>query len=180
MAPPSGHFCGLIVHQHTVHRALIGFAEGLSVLSPSHLLFPLTSVLGCPIARKRRLEEAEAEQEQETDRPASKRKSHPLKLALDEGFSADSDGSSEAEGEGDKDGENGRGEEGEKVEDMTEDLEQEPHTNGQEEGTRKEEDEEKEDDKSYLKDKTSAADEGKRVVFDVFIICLFILHGRCL
>ncbi|KAM9343891.1 LOW QUALITY PROTEIN: myelin transcription factor 1 [Pholidichthys leucotaenia] len=62
------------------------------------------SILGCPIARKRRLEEAEAEQEQEAERPASKRKSHPLKLALDEGFSAESDASSEAEGEGDKDG----------------------------------------------------------------------------
>uniref|UniRef100_A0A665UWT1 Myelin transcription factor 1b n=1 Tax=Echeneis naucrates TaxID=173247 RepID=A0A665UWT1_ECHNA len=65
------------------------------------------SVLGCPIARKRRLEEAEAEQEQgqETERPASKRKSHPLKLALDEGFSAESDASSETEGEIEKDGE---------------------------------------------------------------------------
>uniref|UniRef100_A0A4W6BXP8 Myelin transcription factor 1 n=1 Tax=Lates calcarifer TaxID=8187 RepID=A0A4W6BXP8_LATCA len=64
-------------------------------------------VLGCPIARKRRLEEAEAEQDQEqdTERPASKRKSHPLKLALDEGFSAESDASSEADGEGEKDGE---------------------------------------------------------------------------
>nr|XP_043870948.1 myelin transcription factor 1-like isoform X6 [Solea senegalensis] len=63
------------------------------------------SILGCPIARKRRLEEAEAEQEQEQERPASKRKSHPLKLALDEGFSAESDASSEADGEGEKDGE---------------------------------------------------------------------------
>nr|XP_020472907.1 myelin transcription factor 1 isoform X4 [Monopterus albus]XP_020472908.1 myelin transcription factor 1 isoform X4 [Monopterus albus]XP_020472909.1 myelin transcription factor 1 isoform X4 [Monopterus albus] len=61
------------------------------------------SVLGCPIARKRRLEEAEAEQE--TERPASKRKSHPLKLALDEGFSTESDASSEAEGDGEKDAE---------------------------------------------------------------------------
>uniref|UniRef100_A0A8D3DNL8 Myelin transcription factor 1b n=1 Tax=Scophthalmus maximus TaxID=52904 RepID=A0A8D3DNL8_SCOMX len=73
----------------------------------SHLLFSSVSILGCPIARKRRLEEAEAEQEQEeTERPASKRKSHPLKLTLDEGFSAESDASSEAEGEGEKDGEN--------------------------------------------------------------------------
>ncbi|XP_077368116.1 myelin transcription factor 1-like isoform X3 [Festucalex cinctus] len=65
------------------------------------------SILGCPIARKRRVEETEAEQEPETERPASKRKSHPLKLALDEGFSAESDASSEAEGDGERDGENG-------------------------------------------------------------------------
>ncbi|XP_028307679.1 myelin transcription factor 1 isoform X4 [Gouania willdenowi] len=57
------------------------------------------SIFGCPVARKRRLDEAEAEQESE--RPASKRKSHPLKLALDEGFSADSDVSSEADEEKD-------------------------------------------------------------------------------
>ncbi|XP_034027977.1 myelin transcription factor 1 isoform X3 [Thalassophryne amazonica] len=62
------------------------------------------SILGCPIAKKRRLEEAEAEQEHETERAASKRKSHPLKLALDEGFSTESDASSEADGELEKDG----------------------------------------------------------------------------
>ncbi|KAM4570858.1 myelin transcription factor 1 isoform 1-T1 [Fundulus diaphanus] len=62
------------------------------------------SLLACPIARKRRLEEAEQEQEQEAGRPASKRKSHPLKLALDEGFSAESDASSEAEDEAERDG----------------------------------------------------------------------------
>uniref|UniRef100_A0A667X8R0 Myelin transcription factor 1b n=1 Tax=Myripristis murdjan TaxID=586833 RepID=A0A667X8R0_9TELE len=77
----------------------------------SSLSFSCFSVLGCPIARKRRLEEAEVEQEQEqeqeTEQPASKRKSHPLKLALDEGFSADSDASSEAEGEGEKEAEKG-------------------------------------------------------------------------
>lgn len=67
------------------------------------LLFSSISVLGCPVARKRRLEETETDQEQE--RPASKRKSYPLKLALDEGFSAESDASSEAEGEVEKDGE---------------------------------------------------------------------------
>ncbi|XP_076132992.1 myelin transcription factor 1 [Alosa pseudoharengus] len=49
------------------------------------------SALSCPLARKRRLQEAELEQEQ----PASKRKSHPLKMAMDEGYSADSDGSGE-------------------------------------------------------------------------------------
>uniref|UniRef100_A0A3P8UX33 Myelin transcription factor 1 n=1 Tax=Cynoglossus semilaevis TaxID=244447 RepID=A0A3P8UX33_CYNSE len=43
--------------------------------------------------------------DQEQERPASKRKSYPLKLALDEGFSAESDASSEAEGEVEKDGE---------------------------------------------------------------------------
>ncbi|KAM4738249.1 myelin transcription factor 1 isoform 2-T2 [Anableps anableps] len=66
------------------------------------------SLLACPIARKRRLEEAEQEQEQEQEqeagKPASKRKSHPLKLALDEGFSAESDASSEAGDEAEKDG----------------------------------------------------------------------------
>ncbi|KAL0158562.1 hypothetical protein M9458_046638, partial [Cirrhinus mrigala] len=36
-----------------------------------------------------RLQEAESEQ------PASKRKSHPLKLAMDEGFNAESEGSGE-------------------------------------------------------------------------------------
>ncbi|XP_062398066.1 myelin transcription factor 1-like protein [Sardina pilchardus] len=49
------------------------------------------SALSCPLARKRRLQEAELEHEE----PASKRKSHPLKLAMDEGYSADSDGSGE-------------------------------------------------------------------------------------
>uniref|UniRef100_A0A8C6NVM6 Myelin transcription factor 1 n=1 Tax=Nothobranchius furzeri TaxID=105023 RepID=A0A8C6NVM6_NOTFU len=79
------------------------------------LLLCFFSILGCPVARKRRLEEAEAEQgqETETERPASKRKSHPLKLALDEGFSADSDASSEAEGDAEKDG--GREEETKKA-----------------------------------------------------------------
>ncbi|KAF7658162.1 hypothetical protein LDENG_00016970 [Lucifuga dentata] len=87
------------------------------------------SVLGCPIARKRRLEEAEVEQEQEqeqeTERPASKRKSHPLKLALDEGFSAESDASSEAEGEGEKDGEKGGEEDAKKEEEDKEEEERE-------------------------------------------------------
>ncbi len=47
------------------------------------------SALSCPLARKRRLQEAESEQ------PASKRKSHPLKLAMDEGFNVESEGSGE-------------------------------------------------------------------------------------
>lgn len=41
------------------------------------------------MARKRRLQEAESEQ------PVSKRKSHPLKLTMDEGFNAESDCSGE-------------------------------------------------------------------------------------
>ncbi|XP_056588985.1 myelin transcription factor 1 isoform X4 [Triplophysa dalaica] len=47
------------------------------------------SALSCPLARKRRLQEAESEQ------PVSKRKSHPLKLEMDEGFNAESDCSGE-------------------------------------------------------------------------------------
>ncbi|KTF90992.1 hypothetical protein cypCar_00017295 [Cyprinus carpio] len=47
------------------------------------------SALSCPLARKRRLQEAESEQ------TASKRKSHPLKLAMDEGFNAESEESGE-------------------------------------------------------------------------------------
>uniref|UniRef100_A0A4W6BXW4 Myelin transcription factor 1 n=1 Tax=Lates calcarifer TaxID=8187 RepID=A0A4W6BXW4_LATCA len=82
------------------------------------------------------------DQEQDTERPASKRKSHPLKLALDEGFSAESDASSEADGEGEKDGEKaGETKEEEEQEEengeddreeMTEDLMQNGQTNGQE------------------------------------------------
>ncbi|XP_029994563.1 myelin transcription factor 1 isoform X2 [Sphaeramia orbicularis] len=125
------------------------------------------SVLGCPIARKRRLEEAEAEQEQEqeTERPASKRKSHPLKLALDEGFSAESDASSEAEGEGEKDGEKGAeskereaAEEREEEEEVVEDVIQNGQTNGQEEETQseqKEEEEEREEDDTYQKEENT-------------------------
>nr|XP_061802036.1 myelin transcription factor 1-like [Nerophis lumbriciformis] len=97
------------------------------------------SILGCPIARKRRLEEAEADQEQETERPASKRKSHPLKLALDEGFSAESDASSEAEGDGERNGESrSKSEEDENDldavavgEKLVEEQTHEPQTNGQ-------------------------------------------------
>uniref|UniRef100_A0A3B3RUC8 Myelin transcription factor 1 n=1 Tax=Paramormyrops kingsleyae TaxID=1676925 RepID=A0A3B3RUC8_9TELE len=49
------------------------------------------SALSCPLARKRRLQEVDSDQ----DQPISKRKSHPLKLALDEGYNVDSDASSE-------------------------------------------------------------------------------------
>ncbi|XP_070766035.1 myelin transcription factor 1 [Enoplosus armatus] len=137
------------------------------------------SVLGCPIARKRRLEEAEAEQEQEQDaeRPASKRKSHPLKLALDEGFSAESDASSEAEGEGEKDGEKAgdtkevEEEEEEREaaveedrEEMTEEPMQDGQTNGQEEETQKEQEEEREEETYQKEESTFAADEEEECV----------------
>ncbi|XP_069382673.1 myelin transcription factor 1 isoform X6 [Paralichthys olivaceus] len=144
------------------------------------------SVLGCPIARKRRLEEAETEQEQEqdTERPASKRKSQPLKLALDEGFSAESDASSEAEGEGEKDGEKAaetkeedeqekdeqedREAVVEEVEAMTEDLTQDGQTNGQEVEMQSLQDEEdgkrKEEDTYQKEENTSAADEEEECV----------------
>ncbi|XP_035813251.2 myelin transcription factor 1 isoform X4 [Amphiprion ocellaris] len=135
------------------------------------------SILGCPIARKRRLEEAEQEQEQEqeSERPASKRKSHPLKLALDEGFSAESDASSEAEGEADKDGEKPEEskeveeeeerdagveeEEEEEQEEVTEDLQQNGQTNGQDEETQQKEEEEETDQEEKF-----AADEEEECV----------------
>ncbi|XP_037540974.1 myelin transcription factor 1 isoform X2 [Nematolebias whitei] len=100
------------------------------------------SILACPVARKRRLEEAE--QEQETERPASKRKSHPLKLALDEGFSAESDASSEAESEKDGGKEEEAGEEEEKdtgEEETGGRLLQDDQMNGQEKETPQEEEE---------------------------------------
>ncbi|XP_040909547.1 myelin transcription factor 1 isoform X3 [Toxotes jaculatrix] len=143
------------------------------------------SVLGCPIARKRRLEEAEAEQEQEqeTERPASKRKSHPLKLALDEGFSAESDASSEAEGEGEKDGEKAgetKEEEQQEEEDReavveeegeekTEDLVQGGQTNGQDmepQSQQREEEDKMEEDTYQKEENTFAADEEECVIVE--------------
>uniref|UniRef100_A0A8D3EEA9 Myelin transcription factor 1b n=1 Tax=Scophthalmus maximus TaxID=52904 RepID=A0A8D3EEA9_SCOMX len=121
--------------------------------------------------------------QEETERPASKRKSHPLKLTLDEGFSAESDASSEAEGEGEKDGENAgdakeeEEQEQEQEEDreavadeegegMTEDLMQESQTNGQEvemqsqqkeeEGRTKEEDTHQKEENSVIADEEAA------------------------
>ncbi|XP_026223579.1 myelin transcription factor 1 isoform X3 [Anabas testudineus] len=131
------------------------------------------SVLGCPIARKRRLEEAEAEQESE--RPASKRKSHPLKLALDEGFSTESDASSEADGEGEKDGEKAgdtKVEEKEERdtsveeggEEVTEDLTQNGHTNGQEVETHNEQKGEEEEDTYQKEENAFTADEEEECV----------------
>lgn len=54
-------------------------------------LFIRSSALGCPLAKKRKLQEAEENQ------PAPKKKSNPLKLAMDDGFNADSDTNSETE-----------------------------------------------------------------------------------
>ncbi|XP_074499304.1 myelin transcription factor 1 isoform X4 [Sebastes fasciatus] len=145
------------------------------------------SILGCPIARKRRLEEAGAEQdtEQDTEQPASKKKPHPLKMALDEGFSAESDASSEAEGEAEKDGEKAvetkeveeeeeEEEEEEREaaveeerEEMTEDLTQDGQTNGQEEEETpiEEEEEREEEEETYQKEEnTFAAEEEEECV----------------
>ncbi|XP_054635911.1 myelin transcription factor 1-like isoform X8 [Dunckerocampus dactyliophorus] len=130
------------------------------------------SILGCPIARKRRLEEAEAEQEQETERPASKRKSHPLKLALDEGFSAESDASSEADGEGERDGENGgQNTENEDMDAVAEearmtmeDLIHEGQTNRKEEETQSQHNTEEEREEETNQKDMSASDEEEECV----------------
>lgn len=55
------------------------------------MLLSYCSLQNCPLARKRKVQDTETEQ------PASKRKSHPLKLALDEGYNMDSDGSEDTE-----------------------------------------------------------------------------------
>ncbi|XP_075032779.1 myelin transcription factor 1 isoform X4 [Mixophyes fleayi] len=57
------------------------------------------SLQSCPLARKRKLEDPA-----ETDLLSSKRKSHPLKLALDEGYNIDSDVSEETEAKDDESG----------------------------------------------------------------------------
>uniref|UniRef100_A0A8C2ELB6 Myelin transcription factor 1a n=1 Tax=Cyprinus carpio TaxID=7962 RepID=A0A8C2ELB6_CYPCA len=54
-------------------------------------IFICFSALGCPLAKKRKLQEAEENQ------PAPKKKPNPLKLAMDDGFNADSDTNSETE-----------------------------------------------------------------------------------
>uniref|UniRef100_A0A8C5QDP6 Myelin transcription factor 1 n=1 Tax=Leptobrachium leishanense TaxID=445787 RepID=A0A8C5QDP6_9ANUR len=59
---------------------------------------PFGTLQNCPLARKRKL------QDSETDNVMSKRKSHPLKLALDEGYNVDSDGSEETEVKQDESG----------------------------------------------------------------------------
>ncbi|MEQ2299938.1 hypothetical protein AMECASPLE_020085, partial [Ameca splendens] len=133
---------------------------------PIELIGQELSLLACPIARKRRQEEAEQEQEQEAGRPASKRKSHPLKLALDEGFSAESDASSETEDEAENDGGKVEKEATEAREEEEKDAGVEEMApkhpeqdtdglmNGQEEETQQEEEEEK----------TSAGDEEQECV----------------
>lgn len=163
----------------------------LSSLSPSLSFFPSISVLGCPIARKRRLEEAEAEQEQEqdTERPASKRKAHPLKLALDEGFSAESDASSEAEGEGEKDeeeaGESKELEEEkeaaieEEREELTEDLKQDGPINETQDETQKKEEEEREEEDTYQKEENAfAADEGRICLLETSQLITTVISGE--
>lgn len=137
------------------------FGAGLGLVP--NLLPPSISILGCPVARKRRLEEAEAEQEQDAEQPAAKRKSPPLRMALDEGFSAESDGGSEAEGEGQRSGETAETKGEEEEEDMAEDPLQDGQTNGQENGTRVEEEEEREEEEVGQKEENSfAADEGEK------------------
>ncbi|CAJ0925243.1 unnamed protein product [Ranitomeya imitator] len=58
---------------------------------PVEIVGQEVSLQNCPLARKRKVQDTEAEH------PASKRKSHPLKLALDEGYNMDSDGSEDTE-----------------------------------------------------------------------------------
>lgn len=58
---------------------------GVSIHFHTHLAF--LSVLGCPIVKKRKLEEAEAEENQS----APKRRNQPVKQPADEGFTADSE-----------------------------------------------------------------------------------------
>ncbi|KAG2461757.1 MYT1 factor, partial [Polypterus senegalus] len=61
----------------------------------SHNSYGLLSLQSCPLAKKRKHQDLDSEQ------PMSKRKSHPLKLALDEGYNVDSDGSDETEAKDD-------------------------------------------------------------------------------
>ncbi|KAM4691749.1 myelin transcription factor 1 isoform 2-T2 [Rhinophrynus dorsalis] len=58
---------------------------------PVELIDQEVSLQSCPLARKRKLQDTDVEH------TSSKRKSHPLKLALDEGYNVDSDGSEETE-----------------------------------------------------------------------------------
>ncbi|CAM4681223.1 unnamed protein product [Leuciscus chuanchicus] len=103
---------------------------------PSEIVGQELSALSCPLARKRRLQEAESEQ------PASKRKSHPLKLAMDEGFNAESEGS---------------GEETELREEDEEDEEQAPQAGDQE---REEEEQEEEEQAKHNTESINTEEEG--------------------
>ncbi|XP_029579977.1 myelin transcription factor 1 isoform X4 [Salmo trutta] len=126
-------------------------SKGIRV--PTELVGQELSVLGCPLARKRRLADAEAEQEQ----PSSKRKSHPLKLAMDEGFSMDSDGSSEEEVEGEA-----REEEEEEKEEKTEEQPQAQ----QEEKPEEEQEEEEEEEEKEQKEESIDADEEECMIIE--------------
>lgn len=66
------------------------YVRMLDIHLPAH---PALSVLGCPIVKKRKLEEAEAEENQS----APKRRNQPAKQAADDGFTADSDAAEEEE-----------------------------------------------------------------------------------
>lgn len=162
---------------HEMHVVLLEILESdliktlLGIQGPLPFFFTSISILGCPIARKRRLEEAEVEQEQDTERPTSKRKTHPLKLALDEGFSAESDASSEAEGEGERDKEEvvrtktdqeveRKTAVNENKEEMTEEATQDGCINTQVVRTHKEE-EERKNKVAYQKENTFTDDEGR-------------------
>ncbi|XP_031659704.1 myelin transcription factor 1 isoform X3 [Oncorhynchus kisutch] len=113
------------------------------------------SVLGCPLARKRRLADAEAEQ----DQPSSKRKSHPLKLVMDEGFSMDSDGSSEEAEEEAKEEEKEEDEKEEKTEELTQEQPQhEEETEEEQEERQEKETEEGENTDQEEEENTDAAD----------------------
>lgn len=91
-----GHVSGKYArHRRLVARilSLITAISGETEFLPN--LFILSSALGCPLAKKRKLQEAEENQ------PAPKKKPNPLKLAMDDGFNADSDTNSETEAKDD-------------------------------------------------------------------------------
>ncbi|XP_038867527.1 myelin transcription factor 1 [Salvelinus namaycush] len=117
------------------------------------------SVLGCPLARKRRLADAEAEQ----DQPSSKRKSHPLKLVMDEGFGMDSDGSSEEVEEEAKEEEKEEDEKEEKTEELTQEQPQQEEETEEEQKEREEEntDQEEEENTDQEEEENTDADEDR-------------------
>ncbi|XP_071205268.1 myelin transcription factor 1-like isoform X6 [Salvelinus alpinus] len=119
------------------------------------------SVLGCPLARKRRLADAEAEQ----DQPSSKRKSHPLKLFMDEGFGMDSDGSSEEVEEEAKE----EDEKEEKTEELTQEQPQQEEETEEEQKEREEEentDQEEEENTDQEEEENTDADEEECMIIE--------------
>lgn len=74
-------------------------------------MVPFLSVLGCPMVKKRKLEEAEAEENQS----APKRRHQSVKQAAEEGFTADSDTAEEEEEEDEEEDGEGEGEEDEDI-----------------------------------------------------------------